>query len=492
MNDARDQLLARARLSFQEDRHLRRRDLLDAREDLAEAGRSSHDGVVIKLNGAAIEFNGSRRSRRWPRARQERSKGHFCGRSVVGTTRAHGGHMFNITDDPLGNKTRTVALTGAVAAALVLSSSSALADGSCKDKPSPIYGIGGSATKPILGKVGAALAAQATPRTIVYQAPGACVGINGLIGNTPLTGTASYWDTDGKEQSCTIDTPTAIDFVNMGNSATSCPGVTALPADIGDYTGPVNAYTLIAPKASSQISISREAAYFVFGFGDQGQAAPWVDPQNLFVRDQNSAAQLFISIATGVPAQKFKGVDTKTNSGTVTAVAQSAKPEAAIGLVSGEVADANRDTVKILAYQHTGQRCGFWPDSTATSFDKRSIRNGQYWIWAPIHFFAKVDGQQKIVNPAVAELVGLFTGETTLPNVDMLSIETKSGNVPKCAMNVWRDGDLGEIRKQEPATPCGCAFEKLATGTNACTACEADAQCGASTPKCRFGFCEAK
>src|SRR5262249_33581879 len=108
------------------------------------------------------------------------------------------------------------------------------------------------------------------------------------------------------------------------------------------------------------------------------------------------------------------------------------------------------------------------------------------------HFFAKIDGQQKIVKPAVAEFVGLFTGETTLPNVDMLSIETKSGNVPKCAMNVWRDGDLGDIRKQAPAEPCGGAVEKIATGANTCTACETDAQCGASAPKCRFGFCEAK
>jgi ABC-type phosphate transport system substrate-binding protein len=400
--------------------------------------------------------------------------------------------MFNITDSPLGNKTTAPQFGVALAAAFLLIEPSAFA-ADCATGPGVIYGLGGSATKPLLGKVAAALAAQASPRTIVYQAPGACVGINGLIGNTLISGSASYWDTAGKEQSCTIPAPgVPIDFANMGNSATSCPGVSALPADIGDFTGPVNAYTLIAPKASPEISISREAAYFAFGFGDQSQAAPWTDHNYIFVRDQNSAAQLFISLATGVPAQKFQGVDTKSNSGTITAVGQAKKPEAAIGLVSGEVADASRDTVKILAYQHTGQRCGFWPDSTATSFDKRSVRNGQYWIWAPIHFFAKVDTQQKIVKPAVAEFVGLFTGATTLPNVDMLAIETKSGNVPKCAMNVWRDGDLGEIRKQPAAEPCGCAFEKLATGANTCTACETDAQCGASAPKCRFGFCEAK
>ncbi|MBX3225862.1 MAG: hypothetical protein KIT84_30205 [Labilithrix sp.] len=377
-------------------------------------------------------------------------------------------------------------------AGVLLVASPARADGNCKDKPAPIYGIGGSATKPLFGKVGAALAA-ASPRTLVYQAPGACVGINGLLGDTKLTGTASYWDADGKEQTCTLDVPTTIDFVSMGNSATSCPGVAALPADVGDFEGPVNAYTLIAPVASSQTSISREAAYFAFGFGQQGQAAPWVDESQIYRRDPNAAVQLFLSIATGVPVEKFKGIDTKTNSGTVTAVAQSPKPEAAIGVVSGEVADANRATVKILAYQHAGQRCGFWPDSSPTAFDKKSVRNGQYWMWAPLHFFAKVDAQKKIVNAAAADFIGLFTGATAPPaNVDMLSIETKSGTVPRCAMNVWRDGDLGDIRREAPEKPCGCAFENIATGTTTCTACTTDAQCGTSTPTCRFGFCEAR
>src|SRR5205085_1523355 len=136
----------------------------------------------------------------------------FDGRSRAGTSRADGGHMFNITDGPLGNKTRA-ALRVLVGLGVLTHASAALADGSCKDKPAPLYGIGGSATKPLLGKVGAALAAAASPRTIVYQAPGACVGINGLIGNTALTGTASYWDVTGKEQTCTLDVPTPIDFV---------------------------------------------------------------------------------------------------------------------------------------------------------------------------------------------------------------------------------------------------------------------------------------
>jgi hypothetical protein len=366
----------------------------------------------------------------------------------------------------------------------------------CSTLPNPVYGLGGSSTKPILGKVAAGLVVAATPQSIVYQAPGACLGINGLIGNTLLTGTASYWDAAGKEQSCTL--PGAgqpIDFASMGNSATSCPGVAALPADIGDFLGPVNTYNLIVPTASSQTSISSEGAYFAFGFGQLGQAQPWVDDTQIFRRDANSAAQLFVALATGIPAEKFKGIDTKTNGGTITAVSQSTKPEAAIGLVSGEIADASRSTVRTLAYQHKGQRCGFTPDSTATSYDKKNVRNGQYHIWAPLHFFAKVDAQGKIVNPDVAKLLGYFTGDVEAPaNVDMLSIEIKSGNVPRCAMNVWREGDLGPLKKYVPEKPCGCFFESVATGavSSTCTACANGAACPSRAPVCRHNFCEAR
>ncbi|MEA2748946.1 MAG: hypothetical protein QOI41_3089 [Myxococcales bacterium] len=402
--------------------------------------------------------------------------------------------MSTITDSRSSNKKRGLGGGLAVALLLLTASEKALAAGDCSALTNPIYGLGGSSTKPLIGKVAAGLAAATVPATIVYQAPGACVGINGLIANTLLTGTASYWDTTGKEQSCAL--PVAgqpIDFASMGNSAPSCPGVAALPADIGDFLGPVNTYNLIVPVASSQTTISSEAAYFVFGFGQLGQAQPWVDEAQLYRRDANSAAQLFISLATGVPVEKFKGIDTKNNAGTITGVAQSLKPEAAIGLVSGEVADANRATVRTLAYQHKNQHCGFTPDSTPTAFDKKNVREGRYHIWAPLHFFAKIDAQKKIVNPEVAKLLGYFTGEVDAPsNVDMLSIEISSGNVPKCAMNVWRETDLGGLTKNVPDKPCACFFDSVATGKSSCIACTTDAQCSNGAPVCRRNFCEAR
>ena len=97
------------------------------------------------------------------------------------------------------------------------------------------------------------------------------------------------------------------------------------------------------------------------------------------------------------------------------------------------------------------------------------------------------------MNPEVAKFVGYFTGEVEAPaNVDILSIEIKSGNVPRCAMNVTRDGDLGDLEKYLPEKPCGCFFESVATGTTTCTACANDAACPSRAPVCRRNFCEAR
>jgi len=358
----------------------------------------------------------------------------------------------------------------------------------CTSLPSPVYGMGGSATKPILGKLGAKLSAT---QTIVYQAPGACLGINAILGGTKMTGTASYWDAAGVERSCDLPvTGQVLQFANMVNSATLCPGITGLPDDVGDYLGPVNTFNLIVPNASSQLSISANGAYFVFGFGAASGVSPWVDETQIIKRDSNSAAQLFIALATGVPAEKFKGVDAKTNGNTVTLVSASSKPEAAIGLVSGEVADAARDKVRSLAFQARGQTCGYWPDSTQTAFDKRNVRTGQYWIWSQMHFFTKLRSDKSPEFPDARQLISYFTGEKTDAGVNLVELATKAGTVPACAMEVTRKGDLGPLESFAPAEPCGCFFDKTATGTTSCQSCANDAACPTGAPHCRFGFCE--
>jgi ABC-type phosphate transport system substrate-binding protein len=382
-----------------------------------------------------------------------------------------------------------------IAAALALVASPARAI-ECKDAgPSPVYGQGGSAHKPLIARIASALAATGTPLTVVYAAPGACVGINSLLNNTPITGTASYWTAAGKEETCDLPlTGQVISFANMGNQASGCAGVT-LPADVADILGPVGSVNFIVPLASSQQSISAEAAYFAYGFGRTGDAAPWTDESVLIKRNQDAFVTQFVHLAIGVPPNAFKGQDAGSNQNTVTLVAGAPNPEGALGYVSGNVADANTKTVRTLAYQHFGQLCGYWPDSTASAFDKRNVRSGQYHLWGPTHFFARADSTTKVVtDPKTRELLGLFSGETPPPaGVDLLDLFVKAGSIPRCAMNAWRDTDLGPTYSYQHPEPCGCYFESLTPGGTICTPCpNGNSDCPASAPVCRHKFCEVR
>ena len=367
----------------------------------------------------------------------------------------------------------------------------------CKDLPNPVYGTGGSAHKPFLGKYAKTLANFPDPITIVYQAPGACVAMAALTdkdkGAGLLTGTASYWKkADGKEDTC--DLPVAgqpVDFGAMGVSPSSCAGFTKAPAGVGEWQGVINSWNVLVPVASTEQSISAEALFFIFGFGKAGKVEPWIDETQYFVRNATSAATIALALATGLPVNKFIGVDTKTNQGTVTGLAQSTSPQAAIGYVSGEVADANRATVKTLAYQHFDQTCGYWPDSTPTAFDKRGVREGQYYLWSPTHLFAYVDAGGVPVNPLVGKLVGWFAGTLPAPDgVNVLDLTIANGNVPECAMHVWRDGDLAPLYSYQPKEPCNGYFEFKATGTTTAKVCKASTDCGTDAPVCRHGYCE--
>ena len=367
----------------------------------------------------------------------------------------------------------------------------------CADLPNPIYGLGGSATKPTLAKISQGLAALPAPNTatIVYQAPGACLGIYALVNNTTITGTASYWDATGVEKTC--DLPQGgqvIDFANMANSAALCPlAPSPLPADIGDYEGTVNTINLFVPLASSQTSISAEAAYFVFGFGAQGQAAPWVVDNEIAIRDSNAAVQQLLGEAIRVPASKFNyGVNSLNQNGSIARVANSTQPEAAIGFSSGQAADAARGSVRTLAYQHYGQTCGYLPDSSLTSFDKKNVREGRYFIWSAQHFFAKKDPTTNtITSPAARTLIGYLTGTIALPaGFDLLRYQIEAGEIPKCAMKVWREGDLGRISPHTPDKACHGYFESRTGGTTATACPNGPSDCSASAPACNYGYCE--
>lgn len=372
----------------------------------------------------------------------------------------------------------------------------------CTDLPNPVIGVGGSASVPLLARVGAALNAVDPPLTLIYQAPGACFGITPYVDGSTITGTASYWDADGTQRTCTLPLVGVVpDFGMLGTSGTLCEGVEAIPEGIGDFAGPVTSWSLIVPQASSQQVISAEALYFIYGFGPfDGMVAPWTDPAHLWGRGATSAALIAVALAANVPPERmaswFPGDhDVRTNQRMIERVVESGAvaPEATLGFVSTEVADANRDTVRTLAYQHYGQSCGYRPDSTATSFDKRNVRDGHYFLWSAYHFYAPVDASGRIVDPETRRLLGYFTGEEPLPpELPLIDIIIENGNVPECAMQVWRDSDLGPLYSYLPASPCGCYYDFVATGVTSCQACATSDDCPSSAPVCRFGYCEVR
>src|SRR5690606_17137036 len=111
----------------------------------------------------------------------------------LGTTHAYGAPREEISRQ----MKRVVRSRGAVAWFVVLVSLPAATAGAqapCTELENPVIGAGGSASVPLLERVGAALRTVDPPITLVYQSPGACFGITPYVDGTRITGTASYWD----------------------------------------------------------------------------------------------------------------------------------------------------------------------------------------------------------------------------------------------------------------------------------------------------------
>jgi hypothetical protein len=363
----------------------------------------------------------------------------------------------------------------------------------CTDLPNVTIGLGTNQSLPLFARFSAALAALPEPVSLVVQGSTSCYGITAYIDDTLLTGTASFWDVDGVEQSCELPlTGIAPDYGLIAIDPLLCDGVMEIPAGLGERKGPVSAYNLIVPVASSQTSISAEAVYFVYGFGAMdGMVSPWTLDAELYARNQTAATQIAVALGAGIPVGKFKGIDTMTVTGMVSAVAMSQNPEAALGFAGSEVVDLNRDVVRTLAFQAYGQTCGYWPDSTVNTFDKRNVRDGHYYLWTNYRVFTPVDGDGEITHEPTRIAMGYLTGTETVPTeFPALDLVIEGGSIPQCAMQVGRDEDIGPLYSVAPEEPCGCYFEFRATGESSCEACVATEDCDEDTAVCRNGFCE--
>jgi hypothetical protein len=165
-----------------------------------------------------------------------------------------------------------------------------------------------------------------------------------------------------------------VDFAHLGNPATDCTNTT-LPDDARDFPAPVQTLNVIVGVNSQEQSISAEALYFIYGFGNAGQAAPWTNNAHIVKRTPTSFVHLFLASAIGVPPASFKGdVQVTTNPDSIAKVVEfsATSQNTAIGYVSGSAADKARATVKTLAFQAKDQKCAYWPDSARRRTTRRT------------------------------------------------------------------------------------------------------------------------
>jgi hypothetical protein len=382
----------------------------------------------------------------------------------------------------------------------------------CDSQPNPIYVAGSTAVRPFMGVVAQLLGQESPPYTVVYQGLGSCVGVNGILNGAPIVdvpavppsnlpdgGTvpgkaanyAIFFHTaDGSAQECYLrDGGTPLDVGVSDVYATSC-GYVLPDAGVGNYEGPIQPMTFVVPSASSQRSISAEAAYEIFGTGGNGgTAAPWTDPTLYLVRNKSSGTQTMLGLAINVPAAQWWGID-RGSSGAVQqgmlALTDPTAAEKAIGIVSVDIADEQRSNMRVLAFQGYGQSCGYLADSTPFAEDKANVRDGHYPVWGPVHFYARTTNS--IPSPAAADLVTRFSAVRL--DQSLLTTIIKGHLVPKCAMNVQRTSEMGPLSPYQTDARCSCYFDSLANGGTTCQACNGPADCPSDHPACNYGYCE--
>lgn len=373
----------------------------------------------------------------------------------------------------------------------------------CNTLPNPVYIQTGDTQEPLMKSLGQSLReSKVNPITIIYKTSGSCTNIDAMYKATSLTTNPQYipsstedptWDPSKPTPQCTIDpSGVPLDLAISALFVSSCDPSTP-PAGIGLFQGPVQPYVFIVPKASSQKAITAEEAYFVFGFGAAGKIEPWTDESSYFIRTTTKSTLLTMAAAIGVPGAKWKGVMLDKSSEVLNSVATSPNPEKTIGIMGAEIYDANRDKVNTLAFRAFKQTHAYYPDATATSFDKRNVRDGHYTIWSPTVYLAPVDAQGNLKNARVKYIVDMILSKTVTPTPDFnpLDIIISKGLVPDCAMQVTRSFEGGDLSLYSPAERCGCYYESRVGSPGAsCTVCSTDVECNGG--KCRFGYCEAK
>lgn len=371
----------------------------------------------------------------------------------------------------------------------------------CQDPSRNTVVVGGStAVQPFLSVVAPLLAQNTPPYQIVYQPSGSCTGVDGLFSTDPTKHVvkdipgkqALLFHTDGSSEPCTFNPTTTLDVAASDVFASSCTPSYAVSDTLAEYLGPIQPMTFVVLSASTEKAISSEMGHVVFGRGNTDPTSmPYNEPTLYFVRNSGSGTQQMISRAISVDAKQWWGID-RGGSSAVRDLLEAVNPSranAAIGILSTDFTDPERQRLRILAFQGKGQLCGYYPDSSVNTRDKINVRDGHYQIWGPVHFFAQVS--QGIPSPAAAALVTRFT--TTRLEQALLDKIITSGLVPACAMKVKRTTEMGPISADVPEASCGCYFEAKVPGGQPppeCKTCAGPADCSMDRPACNNGYCE--
>jgi hypothetical protein len=372
-----------------------------------------------------------------------------------------------------------------------------------------VYIENGDTQEPLVKKLGAQLIKSATPVRLVYKNRRTCdlaldmYTPNLLVADAiatkyiPSPTEDPTWTPLSVTPSCDPD-PGGV-AIGLGIGATflsSCTNLPATkPADLAIANGPVQSYGFIVPGASSQIALTAQEGYFAYGFaGNTGMAMPWLDQALRFSRGPTASTALTCAAAIGLKGSQLKGTVPVGNTSTevLNFVATSGSPEATIGLMGTEVYDGARNLVKLLAFKGFNQRYAYFPDFSATSFDKKNVRDGHYLPWAPTPYITRVDvGTGKATDDNVQRVIDLVFGARVDADVNGIDQVIASGLVPECAMGVQRAFDGGDLSLYAPPEPCACYFEaKVPQGSTKCAQCTDSSTCGAG--KCRRGYCEVR
>jgi hypothetical protein len=395
----------------------------------------------------------------------------------------------------------------------------------CSSLPGTIVYIeSGDTQQALLKRLGRQLRDTANI-TIVYWLTGSCTLTPNLYGGTPIaagqvmnyipsTAENPSWTPKDAESTCTVATPTP---PGLGISAlypASCQlGGPDAGSSVGLIDGPIQAYTFIVPPsqfASDGMGIYAEEAHAAFG-AHKGAglvmwngAAEWNDPAQMFFRPTTKSTLVStafnIQLTAAVMAQG--AVQEAKSSDVLTAVAAATSANA-IGILGDEVYDTQgRGKVNVLAFKAFGQNHAYFPDSTATAFDKQNIRDGHYSMWSPTVYITAVDSMGTPTDPAIKYITDTVTGNAgAMPPdggmpIDGLADITAVGLTPGCAMQVTRATPEDGTPITAATTPpsCTCYFLSKtpgATGTPPnCTPCTSSTQCTVSGQSCIRGFCE--